>query len=1252
MARKNNMEVLISADSSKMTAAISNAKKALSEFSTDAEKLDNVQKRFEKIENSAMPLQRKLKALQQLMAEMNLNDLSNTDVFNELAQQAGTYADAIGDARQAVAQFANDNMNLKATAEGFQFLTGSVSVLSGAMGMLGVENDKVEQAMLQVQSAIALVNGVTSIANILNKDSALMLKLKALRATALTAAEKANTTAEQQNTIATIANTTAITANATVTGGTTIATGANTISTVANSVATTANTTARRIWNMTVAVSKALLGDFTGLVLLGAAALTTYALCTDNSTDSTEKNNNAVRYSKKVIKEYSEELASTMKKNVERVKQLSKEFNSLQNEASKTEWINKNKSELDNLGVSIKDLINLDSEFKNSNSSVISAIENRAKTITTLNQIHKKYVEETATKSGELVGKFMSLKREWDNLKSTGEKTEWIKNNQTEFANLGLSVGDLSTAERIFVNDTAKVVKALEARAQAMAAQTAMTDAYSQYYKQKFNNANSVEGGGFYKKASAGQEITKEQSTQILKEIGSYTRNGEFLYNDGYFTEERGKRKLTEKGANALNEKRQQEAKERRATNDARAEEELTKKTTFFTKEIEKNTENIKSLGLDKVVNPTEKGNSSIVSNGGKSSNSKAEKIDYLVSVDDGSLDVAEKKLSAWQNQLKITPVTDKEGIKKCQEEINKWTKEKINRQLIIEGKIDPKLIKETETLEKDIQNLEGIKNLSDKKINLDIQISSNKEELDNINSTLDNLKSKKLELEVNGSVEELEEITEMINKLSDKKINIETNIQTLIEESNSVKSEIESLRDETIRISIEADKEELNEINSQLEALQSKEIELMIKGSVEDLENVKNEIIALTEQRNLIQLKVEADTSSLEDIEKLIQDKRNQLLINYIKIGYEVEIEKGSKTDLENDLKELQKTRDILLRTKADPKLIKEIDTLIKNKKEDIEKEDIRLGIRPEIQVGSLNEIKKRIKEKEEEINLALNTNISPESMRKMQSELEALRKEEEAKEIELGIKENTPTIKRNETKFERGSAEDIQQSHNNAMANFEDVRVNYKLGLIGKEEATTQIEEINKKLASIGDKTINVTVNDDGSIQTKAEQMAQIGNIAEGVGNSFNSLSSALGSFSDNEDLAKASLIASAIGQLTLSFAQSMKGAFTPWDWMAAAVGGLAVLTSTVAQFQRFENGGIVGGNSYYGDKLLVRANSGELVLNRHQQKNLYNSMENAEIGKMVSSNVKVTGELTCKGSTLKACLNNYDSKMSKIK
>lgn len=53
--------------------------------------------------------------------------------------------------------------------------------------------------------------------------------------------------------------------------------------------------------------------------------------------------------------------------------------------------------------------------------------------------------------------------------------------------------------------------------------------------------------------------------------------------------------------------------------------------------------------------------------------------------------------------------------------------------------------------------------------------------------------------------------------------------------------------------------------------------------------------------------------------------------------------------------------------------------------------------------------------------------------------------------------------------------------------------------------------------------------------------------------------------------------------------------------------AVAAVASVVASLANIPKFASGGIVGGNSYHGDKILARLNSGELVLNGTQQARL---------------------------------------------
>ena len=60
-----------------------------------------------------------------------------------------------------------------------------------------------------------------------------------------------------------------------------------------------------------------------------------------------------------------------------------------------------------------------------------------------------------------------------------------------------------------------------------------------------------------------------------------------------------------------------------------------------------------------------------------------------------------------------------------------------------------------------------------------------------------------------------------------------------------------------------------------------------------------------------------------------------------------------------------------------------------------------------------------------------------------------------------------------------------------------------------------------------------------------------------------------------------------------------------------LAMAAIGITGVMAIFAKLPKFESGGIVGGNSYSGDKITARLNSGEMVLNTRQQGNLFDML-----------------------------------------
>ena len=91
--------------------------------------------------------------------------------------------------------------------------------------------------------------------------------------------------------------------------------------------------------------------------------------------------------------------------------------------------------------------------------------------------------EELETTNGSFGSNIVNLKQlqqEWKNLKTTAEKDQWIKDNKTEFDNLGVAVNNITDAENIFVDNTEAVINALKLRAKAAAAQELASKKYEE----------------------------------------------------------------------------------------------------------------------------------------------------------------------------------------------------------------------------------------------------------------------------------------------------------------------------------------------------------------------------------------------------------------------------------------------------------------------------------------------------------------------------------------------------------------------------------------------------------------------------------------------------------------------------------------------------------------------------------------------------------------------------------------------------
>lgn len=193
-------------------------------------------------------------------------------------------------------------------------------------------------------------------------------------------------------------------------------------------------------------------------------------------------------------------------------------------------------------------------------------------------------------------------------------------------------------------------------------------------------------------------------------------------------------------------------------------------------------------------------------------------------------------------------------------------------------------------------------------------------------------------------------------------------------------------------------------------------------------------------------------------------------------------------------------------------------------------------------------------------------------------------------------------------------GSVSDKRKSYANAQTKASRVKNDYDIGLISKEEAQRQVDDINKVLSSLKLKPITVDF-DTTSVEKGTGKMREGAQSIQQLGSSI----AQLGSQVQEPVLNIAGTIAQAIATMVMGYAEASKDAskLTPFGWIAFAATGLATLLTMIASIKSatsgsYAHGGIIPGGSYSGDRLTANVNSGEMIINRRQQLQLWRMVQ----------------------------------------
>lgn len=250
----------------------------------------------------------------------------------------------------------------------------------------------------------------------------------------------------------------------------------------------------------------------------------------------------------------------------------------------------------------------------------------------------------------------------------------------------------------------------------------------------------------------------------------------------------------------------------------------------------------------------------------------------------------------------------------------------------------------------------------------------------------------------------------------------------------------------------------------------------------------------------------------------------------------------------------------------------------------------------------GSIDWYTKAIDEKKRQLYATANEATA----KSLNNEMEALQRDLYFLKVRIGV-EVPPPIEVKKTI--KPMAEQLQES-------FDDMQKYLKEHPLQVQADPKRLEKLTQKMEDF-EKIKGLGNVDLGNFEGVRKAMTDIQGIVDptskgfaAAGTACQALGGAMQQLGSDSAAAKAGLVMAAIGQLALSLATAMTDAAKQsWiTWLAFGISGTAQLVSMVATISQFATGGIVGGNSKSGDRVLARVNSGEMILNAAQQAQLF--------------------------------------------